>query len=190
MLDVRRGQPAGMAIAGLVAVGLLVVALMAATRAAPHATDRGVGGDRTAYGKTIALPDALALIDDCGCPGLPPVGDAGQSHVVRAWEKDADFGFVFTDGTDLSYEATSETPEEFVGRIEASIADPDESGPVGRLLPLRGTQAWVKELDEHGPAFVEWVEAGTELTLIGGAGRDLSVVLEAARGLISNTPLP
>jgi hypothetical protein len=173
---------AGLAISAVIAVVVSLIAV-ASTRPTPTAGRRGVGGDRTDYGDTILISRALVLIRDCECPGLSAVGRASVSDVVRAWEKDEDFGFVFQGGMTLSYETTSESPEGFLKRIERSIADPDESGPIGRLIPLRNTEAWVKERDGHGPAFVEWVEAGRELTLIGRDDQSLSDLLEVAATL-------
>jgi hypothetical protein len=184
MRDTTIDRRAGLAVT-LVAATAIVVLAIVANPGTPTSEDgrRGVGGDRTEYGNTVDVDIVLTRATACVCPMPGASGEAALAEVTRAWVKDDDFGFVFSNGMTLSYEASSATPDEFIKRIEESLASPDESGPIGTLVPLRGTEAWVKELDAHGPAFVEWVEGGKELTLIGGEKQELSALLNLAAEL-------
>jgi hypothetical protein len=183
--DTTVDRRTGIAISLVAALAIVVLAIVASRDTPSAKARRGVGGDRTEYGNTVDVETALTLATACSCPRPGVTGEAALADVTRAWVKDDDFGFVFTDGLTLSYEATSATPDEFVKRIEESLENPDESGPIGMLVSLRGTGAWVKELDAHGPAFAEWVEGGMEVTLIGGEKQELAALLGAAADLVT-----
>lgn len=141
--------------------------------------------DPGVFGTEIPLSRAEQLLTACSCPG-PTEGEAA-GDIVRSWESGSNFGFVFADGKLATYRPSEASPEEFIKEIETSLASPDESGPIGELLDFRGTRAWVKEVDAHGPAFIEWVEGSTNITYVGASGEPLSELIEFVGALTKVT---
>ena len=127
------------------------------------------------------------MVRDCGCPGLPDEGQAAPVDVVRVWAEGTHFGYIFVDDFTITYKDTGKTPDEFAEGIRRYNENPDETGAIGKLVGLRGTTAWVAELNEHGNAFVEWVEGTRNIVIAGGESQlPLGVLLEIAEGLSTN----